>query len=68
VDNLPCELPRDASHDFSVVLKKFVPDIVGADYTGRFEDCALPEEIKRAVITYRGELTPQYTYLQENIS
>jgi len=30
-----------------------------------FEECDLPPEIKRAVIAYQGELTPDYQYIQE---
>jgi saccharopine dehydrogenase (NAD+, L-lysine-forming) len=65
VDNLPCELPVESSTDFSTVLKGFVPAIVKADYSLPFEECPLPPEIKRAVIVYRGELTPEFKYLEK---
>ena len=65
VDNLPCELPRESSGEFSRVLKGFVPPIARADYSAPFERCDLPPEIRRAVIAYRGELTPDYRYLEE---
>ncbi len=64
VDILPSELPREASTDFSAVLAPYVPAIAGADYSAPFEELALPPEIKRALITHRGELTPNYRYLQ----
>lgn len=64
VDILPSELPREASIDFSAVLRQFVPAIALADYTVPFDELALPPEIKRAVIAYRGELTPDYRYLE----
>ncbi len=64
VDILPSELPREASVDFSAVLRQFVPAIARADYTVPFDELALPPEIKRAVIAYRGELTPNYRYLE----
>lgn len=67
VSNLPTELPRDASRDFGRVLQPFVPQIATADYTADFEACRLPPEIKRAVIVYRGQLTPGYEYLKECI-
>jgi alpha-aminoadipic semialdehyde synthase len=63
VDILPSELPRDASEDFSRVLKEYIPAIVDADLDAPFEDLALPAPIKRAVIVHRGELTPEYQYL-----
>lgn len=65
VYNLPCELPRESSAYFSNVLRKYVPEIVGADYTVSFERLRLPESIKNAVIVYRGELTPNYRYLEK---
>jgi alanine dehydrogenase len=64
VDILPSELPRDASEDFSAVLKDFIPAIVDADFSAPFEELALPAPIKRAVIVHRGELTPDYAYLR----
>ncbi len=63
VDNLPSELPRESSIDFSEMLRPFVPAIAGADYSDSFDKCILPEEIKRAVILYQGQLTPDYKYL-----
>ncbi len=65
VDNLPCELPRESSTYFSEMLKKFVPDIVNADFTRNFEQCNLSPEIKNAVIVYHGKLTPNYEYLEK---
>jgi len=67
VDILPSQLPREASVDFSAVLKRFVPAIVQADYTVPFDELALPPEVKRAVIVYQGELTPDYRYLGEHL-
>jgi alpha-aminoadipic semialdehyde synthase len=64
VGNLPCELARDASEAFSHVLATFVPALVAADFTVPFEQLDLPDELKRAVILYHGELTPDYDYLR----
>jgi len=65
VDNLPCELPKESSNDFSHVLKRFVPSIAMADFAAEFEKLELPPEIKKAVIVYRGKLTPDYEYLSK---
>ena len=65
IDILPTELPRESSTHFSAVLTPYIPAIARADFSRRFEDCDLPPEIKRAVIAYRGTLTPDYRYLQE---
>ncbi len=65
VDNLPSELPRESSNDFSEMLRPFVPAIAGADYSVSFDKCVLPEEVKKAVILYQGQLTPDYRYLEK---
>jgi saccharopine dehydrogenase (NAD+, L-lysine-forming) len=65
VDILPSELPREASTDFSRVLKPFIPAIAQCDFSSPFEVCTLPPEIKRAVIAYQGQLTPDYEYIRE---
>ena len=65
VDNLPCEIPRDASDLFSQALLPFVPAIAKADYSRPFEKLDLPPEIHRAVVTHQGELTPDHRYLEE---
>ncbi|MCK4256425.1 hypothetical protein KAX35_06030 [candidate division WOR-3 bacterium] len=67
VDNLPCELPRDSSEDFSGILKRFVTSIVSADYSNDFNNIELPDEIKRALILFKGKLTPEYKYLEKHI-
>ena len=65
VDILPSELPREASIDFSAVLREFIPAIASADFSVPFEQLALPPEIKRAVIAHRGQLTPDYRYIEQ---
>ena len=63
VDNLPCELPIESSIEFSNSIYVFIEDIVKADYSKDINNCNLPEEIKRAVILYHGELTDDYRYI-----
>jgi len=65
VDNLPCELPAEASEFFGDALVKFVPALEACDWDASFENLALPPEIEPAVIVHRGELTPRYAYLRE---
>ena len=55
VDNLPCELPRDASNDFGrALIDKVLPFLQGKD-----ED----KVIERATICKGGGLTENYGYL-----
>jgi len=57
VDNLPNELPREASNSFGrALIEKIFPNIVYGD-----ED----EMIERATITDKGSLKPRYKYLHE---
>lgn len=57
VDNLPCELPKDASFDFGRnLIDKVFPSLFGDD---------TDEIIERASITNNGKLTPKFSYLQD---
>ncbi|MBI5536855.1 MAG: hypothetical protein HY898_29305 [Deltaproteobacteria bacterium] len=67
VDNLPCELPREASQHFSAVLRTMVADIAGADWQADFDALSLPSHLKKAVIVHKGELTPAYAYLKQHL-
>lgn len=57
VDNLPCELPKDASEGFGELFLKYViPAFFNNDIDG---------VLARAKMTEGGELTPRYSYLQD---
>lgn len=57
VDNLPCELPKDASEGFGeMFLESVIPAFFNSDERGI---------LKRAKITQNGKLTDRYTYLQD---
>jgi len=63
VYNLPAELPLESSTYFSGKLKEHVPAVAAARFDKPFAECGLPDVLRRAVIVYRGELTPGYAYL-----
>jgi len=65
IDILPSELPRESSAYFSDILKRFVPHIATADYSVDSETLDLPAPLKRAVICHRGDLTPDYQYIEK---
>lgn len=67
IDNLPAEISLESSIFFSKALKPFIPAIAKSDYSGSFARCTLPSPIKKAVILYRGEFTPEYQYLKNFI-
>ncbi len=59
VDNLPCELPKDASEGFGETFLEYViPAFFNNDVTGI---------LKRAKITENGKLTQRYSYLQNYV-
>ncbi|SFR53129.1 Alanine dehydrogenase [Robiginitalea myxolifaciens] len=59
VDNLPAELPRDASRGFGGA---FVKHVIPAFFDGDSEGI-----LERARMTHQGKLTPRYTYLQDYV-
>ena len=63
VDNLPCELPREASEHFSGIFRDMAADLARCDWTAEFDDLDLPPHLKRAVIVHRSALCPAYRYL-----
>ena len=68
VDILPTEIPREASDHFSGVLKDLLPALAAADFSVPFEDLSLPDALKRATIVHRGQLTPDYRYLETHVA
>jgi len=68
VEILPSEIPRESSIDFSRVLNRFIPQLATADLSKSFAELDLPPELKRAMIVYKGELTPEYAYLKSALS
>ncbi len=59
VDNLPCELPKDASEGFGSM---FIEKVIPAFYNGDKDDI-----LARAKITENGKLTPRFAYLQDYV-
>jgi saccharopine dehydrogenase (NAD+, L-lysine-forming) len=68
VDILPSELPREASEYFSDILEPFIPAIAQADFSVPLEKLNLPPEIRRALILYHGELTPDFKYIAKYLA
>jgi alanine dehydrogenase len=59
VDNLPCELPKDASEGFGeTFLEHVIPAFFNNDVNGI---------LKRAKMTENGKLTERYNYLQDYV-
>jgi alanine dehydrogenase len=60
IDNLPCELPKDASEDFgNELLKKILPSLIMSDDE---------QIIENATICKNGDLTPNFEYLRNYVN
>ena len=60
VDNLPCELPKDASEDFgNELLEKILPSLIMSDDE---------QIIENATICKNGDLTPNFEYLRNYVN
>ena len=58
VDNLPCELPKDASEDFGeALLEEVIPALLGEDPDNRID--------RARETTLDGQLMPDYKYLAD---
>jgi len=67
VTNLPCEFSRDSSIAFNKDLRPYIEDILTANYSVKFENSNLPQEIKNGAILWNGKFTPNYKYMKEYI-
>ena len=65
VDNLPCELPREASESFGTALLPLLPDLVEAHRGGSLAPERLSPPWRRALIACGGRLTESYRYLEK---
>ncbi len=59
IDNLPCELPKDASEGFG---EMFMQHVIPAFFNGDKDGI-----LQRAKMTENGKLTPRFEYLQDYI-
>ena len=60
IDNLPCELPKDASEDFgNEMLEKILPSLIMSDDE---------QIIENATICKNGDLTPNFEYLRNYVN
>eukprot|EP00043_Microstomoeca_roanoka_P028424 m.17948 g.17948 ORF g.17948 m.17948 type:complete len:899 (+) comp8398_c0_seq1:257-2953(+) len=66
VDNLPAEIPIEASVHFGDILVNYIPELARSDMTLPFEEQTdLSPTLRNAVITAHGELTPRFKYIAD---
>jgi alanine dehydrogenase len=63
VDNLPSELPGDASIEFSGMIRDYVYQVAAHGVKDVTKHAALPLEVRGAALTQNGKLTKNYRYL-----
>ncbi len=67
VNILPSELPRESSLAFGEALIDFIPAIAKTNNGVPFDKIELPQPIKSAMILLKGELTPDYKYIEKYV-
>ncbi len=67
VDILPAELPKEASRHFGDSLYPFLLQLGTLDASLPFSRAEIMPEIRKALIVWGGELTPEYSYLEDHI-
>ncbi len=65
VDNLPSELPKDSSVEFSSLIHDYVYQIAAHGVKDITRHAALPVEIRKAVVIEEGKLTKRFDYLKK---
>jgi alpha-aminoadipic semialdehyde synthase len=63
VDNLPSELPKESSEDFSRLIREYVYQVAVHGAKDVTNHAAIPREIRKAVISQGGRLMENYKYL-----
>ena len=65
IDNMPTQLPLEATTSFGDLLKPYIADIINSDATRDFEAWDAGAEVKGATIASNGALTPAFEYITQ---
>ncbi|KAK2571068.1 Alpha-aminoadipic semialdehyde synthase [Acropora cervicornis] len=66
IDNLPAQLPREATDYFGKLLVPWLQEMVDSDAKSPFEkQNHLTDTVKNAIITSNGQLAPNYKYIAD---
>uniref|UniRef100_A0A914VUB3 Saccharopine dehydrogenase (NAD(+), L-glutamate-forming) n=1 Tax=Plectus sambesii TaxID=2011161 RepID=A0A914VUB3_9BILA len=63
IDNLPAQMPVEASEQFGSLLLPYIPDMLNCSTNQHFDRLACCDEVKKAIITTDGKLTPNFQYI-----
>ncbi|MCK4304645.1 MAG: hypothetical protein KAY24_10450 [Candidatus Eisenbacteria sp.] len=67
VDNLPCELPLEATEYFSRTLREFIAEFAKIDLASPGALMELSDPLKKSLIAYQGCLMSPFKYIEECI-
>ncbi|XP_005100303.1 alpha-aminoadipic semialdehyde synthase, mitochondrial [Aplysia californica] len=65
IDNMPAQIPREATDFFGSLLLPYVSEMLKSDAKQSFEDYSGSPIVKNAVIASNGSLAPNYGYIQD---
>lgn len=65
IDNMPAQIPKEATDFFGRLLLPYVKDMLMSDATKPFSDYNVNPEVKNAVIASNGQLTPNHEYITD---
>ncbi len=67
VDILPTEIPLESTIAFGDMLMPYLPQLANLNYEDSLENLNLPPAFEKAIIAHRGQLTPNYSYLEKSL-
>lgn len=65
IDNMPTQLPLEATESFGDMLKPYIWDIVRSDATKPLDEVGFDPVVKDAVITSNSELNSNFHYIRD---
>lgn len=63
IDNMPAQMPREATEYFGSLLLPYIHEILKSDATTPFQEYSAIPTVKNAVIASNGKLTPNFEYI-----
>ncbi|XP_064486765.1 alpha-aminoadipic semialdehyde synthase, mitochondrial-like isoform X2 [Ornithodoros turicata] len=65
IDNMPTQLPLEATDYFGKLLMPYIYEIVNSDATKPLSEHKMSSVVEGAIIASEGKLTPNYEYIEE---
>ncbi|RWS12979.1 Alpha-aminoadipic semialdehyde synthase-like protein [Dinothrombium tinctorium] len=65
IDNMPTQLPLEATEAFGDMLFPYIDDIINSEANKPFEEERMHPVVKGAVIASNGKLTPNFEYIMD---